>query len=223
MLATLLLLMGCTIGFAQEKLPQSNTADIVYLGYKDIDTVCDTKEIAMAGRDLLQTMQDRDMLLMSYVMDTAIEILPEELGEYDHFVLVNQTWLKIFAAESQLVPVDVKSLAPKMQAFLKDQMSILTHDGSIVPAGAALCTIKKDALLCLPAYAHMNKPVMSHKPLIMVFDDPAAVMKADGFLLPLTSTANIVFSDATALQAAVETSPINAYISGIYRLESIRR
>lgn len=223
LLAALLLLTGCTAGCAQEKLPQNNAADIVYLGYKDIDTVCDAEEIAMAGRDLLQTMQDRDALLMSYAMDTAIEILPEELGEYDHFVLVSRTWLKAFAPENELVPVDVKGLPPEMQAFLKDQMSILTYDGSMVPAGATLCTIKKDALLCLPAYAHMNKPVMSHKPLIMVFDDPAAAMKADGFLLPLTSTANIVFSDAEALQAAAEKSPINAYISGIYRPENISR
>lgn len=223
LLSALFFLMGCTISSAQEKLPQNNTKDIVYLSYKDIDTVCDDKAMAVAGRDLLQTMQDRDTLLMSYVMDTAIEILPDVLGEYDHFVLVDQRWLKIFAAQSELVPVDVKSLTLKMQAFLKDQMSILTNDGSVIPVGATLCTIKKDALLCLPAYANMNKPVLSQKPLMLVFDDPVAVMKANGFLLPLTSTANIVFSDAAALQAALERSPVKAYINDMYKLENISR
>lgn len=77
----LLELAGCSSSSAQY-----DTEGLAYLAFSDIDTVCEEEALTQAGQQMLAGLGET--LLLSYVMDSAI-LITEELGAYDHLVMVN--------------------------------------------------------------------------------------------------------------------------------------
>ncbi len=70
---------------------------------------------------------EEDYLLLSYVVDSNIEITKElKDGGWDHLILTNPQWIDRFGDPSKLKPVEYGSLANSMQEFLDVQMPILT-------------------------------------------------------------------------------------------------
>lgn len=56
-------------------LNQYNTSEIWYIAYTDIDTVCESNELTADGSSILHS--EEDYLLLSYVVDSNIEITKE--------------------------------------------------------------------------------------------------------------------------------------------------
>lgn len=56
-------------------LNQYNTSEIWYIAYTDIDTVCGSNELTADGSSILHS--EEDYLLLSYVVDSNIEITKE--------------------------------------------------------------------------------------------------------------------------------------------------
>lgn len=179
---------------------QQGTDGLAYLAFSDIDTVCEDEELAQAGRDLLAAQGDG--LLLSYVVDSAI-LIDDELGDYDHLIMVNPQWVERFGDLDRLKPVSFDSLDPGMQGFLKEQMPILTADGSVLPKGSGLYEYDGGGLLAFPAGVTlgMAEPVEAKKPLLILIDDPAQVLNPKSCALPLASSGNILFSDRDRLEA----------------------
>ena len=71
----------------QDVLSEYDTTGISFIAYSDIDSVCENNELIAAGKNLLNSQADN--LLLSYVMDSAIELTKDELGEYDHLIFTN--------------------------------------------------------------------------------------------------------------------------------------
>lgn len=131
-LALVISLTGCG---NTNKLSEYDMTGISFIEYTDIDTVCEDKELITAGSNLLSDQEDN--LLLSYVVDSAIE-LSAELGDYDHFVFTNPKWIENFGDSGKLKPIEYSSLSKSMQEFLDSQMPILTNDGSVLPEGTGL-------------------------------------------------------------------------------------
>ena len=74
-LALVISLTGCG---NTNKLSEYDMTGISFIKYTDIDTVCEDKELITAGSNLLSDQEDN--LLLSYVVDSAIE-LSAELGD----------------------------------------------------------------------------------------------------------------------------------------------
>ena len=69
-------------------LNQYNTSEIWYIAYTDIDTVCESNELTADGSSILHS--EEDYLLLSYVVDSNIEITKElKDGGWDHLILTN--------------------------------------------------------------------------------------------------------------------------------------
>lgn len=71
-LALVISLTGCG---NINKLSEYDMTGISFIEYTDIDTVCEDKELINAGSNLLSDQEDN--LLLSYVVDSAIELSAE--------------------------------------------------------------------------------------------------------------------------------------------------
>ena len=71
-LALVISLTGCV---NTNKLSEYDMTGISFIEYTDIDTVCEDKELITAGSNLLSDQEDN--LLLSYVVDSAIELSAE--------------------------------------------------------------------------------------------------------------------------------------------------
>lgn len=133
-------------------LNQYNTSEIWYIAYTDIDTVCESNELTADGSSILHS--EEDYLLLSYVVDSNIEITKElKDGGWDHLILTNPQWIDRFGDPSKLKPVEYGSLANSMQEFLDVQMPILTADGNVLPDGVGLYQYDGETLLAFPVHA----------------------------------------------------------------------
>ena len=108
-LALVISLTGCG---NINKLSEYDMTGISFIEYNDIDTVCEDKELITAGSNLLSGQEDN--LLLSYVVDSAIE-LSAELGDYDHLVFTNPKWIENFGDSGKLKPIEYSSLSKSMQ------------------------------------------------------------------------------------------------------------
>lgn len=200
-------LSGCG---ATGALPQYDMGGIAYLEYTDIDSVCDTPELAQAGFNLLSSMEGQ--LLLSFVMDSSIE-LSAELGDYDHLILTNPQWVERFGDPGKLKPVEYESLSGSMREFLDVQMPVMAADESAWPDGMGLYHYEGGGLLAFPVNVTLGaaKPVKAEHPLIVLVDQPVQALSAGRCLLPLTSSGNVLFTDGERLKTALENSALKDY------------
>ena len=188
-----------------------DTAGIAYLVFSDIDSVCEDPALAQAGQRLLSA--QGDALLLSYVVDSAILLTGEELGNYDHLVMANPQWVGRFGDPDRLQPVEPDSLTAGMRSFLNGQLPILTADGSVLPEGVGLYRYEGGGLLTFPTGVTLGwaKPVTAENPLVILVDDPAQALSAKSCTLPLASSGNILFPDREKLQGAFTGSGLEGY------------
>ncbi len=205
------LLLGLT-GCGESALPaRYDTEGIVYLAFSDIDSVCEDLALTQAGRDLLSA--QGDSLLLSYVVDSAILLTPEELGDYDHLVMVNPQWVERFGRPDRLRPVELDSLPGGMRDFLNAQMPILTADGSVLPEGMGLYRCEDGGLFAFPSGVTLGwaKPVTAKNPLVILVDDPAQALNPKSCALPLASSGNILFPGQEKLQSTFAGIGLESY------------
>ena len=65
----------------------------VRLSYRDVDAVCERPELAARAQAMLETLEEQDDLLLSFLVDGSVGIGRDALGPYDHLVIVNQAWV----------------------------------------------------------------------------------------------------------------------------------
>lgn len=188
----------------------------VRLSYRDVDAVCERPELAARAQAMLETLEEQDDLLLSFLVDGSVGIGRDALGPYDHLVIVNQAWVDRTDPQAQLTPIELMALPEGMQGLLTDQMPVWTGDGSVLPAGARLCQYRGNGLLALRADMGGGLvPVLTQHPLVLVLDRPAHVMKASSFLVPLSSTGNLLFADAQRLRKAAQENGLGDQLWGI--------
>lgn len=193
-------------------LNQYNTSEIWYIAYTDIDTVCESNELTADGSSILHS--EEDYLLLSYVVDSNIEITKElKDGGWDHLILTNPQWIDRFGDPSKLKPVEYGSLANSMQEFLDVQMPILTADGNVLPDGVGLYQYDGETLLAFPVHVALGaaEPIEAKNPLIILVDKPAQSLKASSCMLPLTSSGNVLFAEGEKLQESFDESKLIDY------------
>ena len=195
-LALVISLTGCG---NTNKLSEYDMTGISFIEYTDIDTVCEDKELITAGSNLLSDQEDN--LLLSYVVDSAIELSDDP------------KWIETFGDSVKLKPIEYSSLSKSMQEFLDIQMPILTNDGSVLPEGTGLYEYEGGGLLAFPVNVTLGsaKPIEAKNPLIILVDKPAQSLKASSCMLPLTSSGNVLFAEGEKLQESFDESKLIDY------------
>lgn len=207
---------GNNEGVSSEKYDLS---DLVQIAYSDIDKVCDTEELAAEGGQVLSAMQENDDLLLSYVVDSSIEITEDALGEYDHLIITNLTWIDRFDSIDNLVSVNNDEISAALQELIAAHMKAWSVDESELPEGISLYKYTGEGLLAFPAnIGYGASAIQTSNPLIILIKSPTETMEASSFLLPLTSSGNIIFSNSELLQNELDNSSISQYID---RIESV--
>lgn len=208
LLAIFISLAGCG---STNGLSGYDFTGLSFIAYQDIDTVCENEALINAGSRLLS--DQGEALLLSYVVDSAIELTDSELGQYDHLVLTNPMWVERFGDPDKLKPIEYQDVSPDMQKFLDSQMPILTVDGRVLSEGMGLYEYEGETLLAFPVNATLGAadPIEAENPLLVLIDDPAAMLKADSCMLPLTSSGNVLFSDSGGLREAFSHSALQDY------------
>lgn len=86
--------------------------------YTDIDTVCESNELTADGSSILHS--EEDYLLLSYVVDSNIEITKElKDGGWDHLILTNPQWIDRFGDPSKLIIEDDKEICVMIKDHLE--------------------------------------------------------------------------------------------------------
>lgn len=221
-----LLLIVCTVltlaACRKEPASAYDLSGVVELRYLDIDSVCENDALSEAGEQLLGAV--REDILLSFVADSSIEITKEELSGYDHLVFINSAWAERFCSSSELQELEYGSLPAGMQAFLAVQMPLFTKDGSVQPDGIRFYEYSGSGLLSFPFMVGQLAPaVVAENPLVVMIDDPVSTMDAGSFLLPLSSSGNLVFSNEKTLQKEIKNSPLAPYISDVKSMEGVSK
>ena len=182
-LALCLLLTGCSTG-------DKKAADIPgRLTIGNINALCQDAQLLESGKELLTALSDD--LLLCLALDSAAPATAEQLAGYDHIALISAKWLEQYGSSVQLETVDETALSNAQRSYLTQYMADRTVDGSALPGGAALYTLKKGSLSLLGAD---GKRITSKQPLILLLDQPAVVLRADTCLLPLAASGNLFFA-----------------------------
>ena len=100
-----------------------------------------------------------------------------------------------------------------MQEFLSIQMPIWTVDESVLPDGVSLYQYKDGELLAFPVNVTLNvaNPLAAKKPLIILVVRPAQILKMNSCILPLTSSGNVLFTNAEQLKQVFEDCELQDY------------
>lgn len=202
---------GCLKTSRKYKRDPSKSIDgLFYIGYSDIDSVCDVPELLEEGKQFLKSQKDN--MFLSFVVDAAISMEAAELRPYDHLVFANRKWIRSFGDTTKLMPIEFDSLSSEMQRFFEGQVSIWTNDRSALAPGMSLYEYRGGSLMALPNFAAQGeKPIFAKNPLIVLIDNPVAALQASAFLLPLTSSGNILFISKGVLTNYFDDSVLKNY------------
>lgn len=193
-----------------------NIDGVIEIKYSNVDLICDEKDLRNECEKILFSMQKSNDILLSFVVDSSILIEDDELGEYDHLVIVNPTWIERFDDWSNLKKISLEDIPSKMKDFLNLQMPEWTINGNVLPDKVNLYEYTGSRLLSFPFMAGTSNDVIEAKnPLIIMIDEPVTSMDKQSFIIPLTSSTNLVFTDHQKLEKEIKESIISPYVSEI--------
>lgn len=196
-LALCLLLTGCSTG-------DKKAAGIPgRLTIGNVNALCQDAQLLESGKELLTALSDD--LLLCLALDSAAPATAEQLAGYDHIALISAKWLEQYGSSVQLESVDEAALSNAQRSYLTQYMADRTVDGSALPGGAALYTLKNGSLSLLGAD---GKRITAKQPLILLLDQPAVVLRADTCLLPLAASGDLFFASLERLSSALSQSAL---------------
>lgn len=195
--------------------------DAVSISYNDVDGLY-TEAWMPKVEDLFEQMANKDNLCLSIAIDRAIELENDETGKYDHIVVTDRAWVEAAAfgndsdTDGSLIPIDFEDIHAELKGFLSKQLPVWTNTGEVQPEGLGFYEFSGDSFLVLPPnVASGNSTIQAKNPLIILVEDPVKTLKIKSFLLPMSSSGNVVFKNETILRAALNESPLMEKISSI--------
>ena len=118
--------------------------------------------------------------------------------------------------EDSLIRIGFDDLHAELKDFLSKQLPIWTNTGEIQPEGMGFYEFNGDSFLVLPPNASSgNGTIQAKNPLIILVADSVKTLKISSFLLPMSSSGNVVFKSEAVLRAALNESPLMEKISSI--------
>lgn len=205
-----------------------NFSNNVRLSFSDVDGIyTDGKVNDFEG--FLNAMSEQGTFSMSLVIDSAIEMTGEELGEYDHLIMVDKNWLNTAGIgvnekreNGEVIPIELNELNQPMQDFISSQMPVWTKSGKTIEPGVGYYKFVGDQFLGLKqGVGYGGSTLQTENPLVIVIDDPVNSLSTDAILLPMCSNGNVIFSDENLVRSALIGSSLEKYISSIDTITDI--
>lgn len=195
--------------------------DAVSISYNDVDGLY-TEEWLLKVESFFVQMEDEDNLCLSMAIDRAILLDKDEMGKYDHIVITDRAWVEATGldrnlnGDNSLIPINYEDIHAELKEFLSAQLPVWTNAGEAQPEGLGFYEFSGDSFLVLPPNAAFgNGTIQAKNPLVILVEDPVKTLKVSSFLLPMSSSGNVVFKNETVLRAALNESPLMEKISSI--------
>ncbi len=197
-----------------------DVSDVVEINYSKIDPVADNENLTLIAEEIFTKLDDDNNLLLSFVIDSSIEITSEELGNFEHLVFLNKKWIEKYDNMSNLKEIEFDSIPKGLQDFMNVQMPILTRNKEVLPKGIKLYTYNGKGLFSLPCNVGYGAKAMKVKqPLIVYIDKVTDVMDSHSFTIPLSSSGNIIFDNKEKLKQLTNNSELEEYINEITNIK----
>ena len=150
-------------------------------------------------------------MLLSIIIDSEIEMTKDELGEYDHLIIVSKSWIERFDSMNNITEMSIDALSSEMKEFFDVQISMFLQAG--MEKEYMLASYSGKGLFSLPANAIFgaDDPVTVNNPLLLIVDNPATVLKSTAFLLPLTSSGNVLFTNYNTADDLLKKYKLDEY------------
>lgn len=195
--------------------------DAVSISYNDVDGLY-TDDWMPKVEDLFIKMAHEDNLCLSMAIDRAILLDEQEMGKYDHIVITDRAWVEAASPDRNsnggdgLVPIKYEDIHGALKDFLSLQLPIWTNTGEVQPEGLGFYEFSGDRFLVLPPdIGQGSSTIQAKNPLVILVEEPVKTLKISGFLLPMSSSGNVVFKKEAVLRAALNESPLMEKISHI--------
>ena len=195
--------------------------DAVSISYNDVDSLY-TEDWMPKVESFFVQMEDEDNLCLSMAIDRAILLDKDEMGKYDHIVITDRAWVEATGldrnlnGDNYLIPINYEDIHAKLREFLSAQLPVWTNAGEAQPEGLGFYEFSGNSFLVLPPNtAFGNSTIQAKNPLVILVEDPVKTLKISSFLLPMSSSGNVVFKNEAILRAALNESPLLEKISHI--------
>lgn len=167
--------------------------------------------------------EEQGILALSYTVDAGIRMTSEILGDYDHLVITDETFLHRMSVgirepdeQGQLTPISLDDVNSSLQDFIRLQFPLWTNSGEHLPDDMRLYTYSGPGLPSAGLNVGLGgETVFAENPLVVVVDDPAETLDVHGFLLPAMSSGNVFFTDGAAVRALLVAHEITPYVASI--------
>lgn len=195
--------------------------DAVSISYNDVDGFY-TEDWMPKVESFFVQMEDQDNLCLSMAIDRAILLDKDEMGKYDHIVITDRAWVEATGldrnlnGDNYLIPINYEDIHAKLREFLSAQLPVWTNAGEAQPKGIGFYEFSGDSFLVLPPnVAFGNSTIQAKNPLVILVENPVKTLKISSFLLPMSSSGNVVFKNEAILRTALNESPLMEKISSI--------
>ncbi|WP_058235329.1 hypothetical protein [Devriesea agamarum] len=197
----------------------NNVGDAVSVSF--LTAIDDAAYRASFLENLNRTMDSADVrrnLLLSLPLDRNVEVPPSALGEYDHIVIVSESFLRQMNYTGNGAPtskkvdfIDGGNLSPELSGMLYESLQILVKDPSQISRHIRYAAI--------PGVSDF--PILGHgytsasNPLLLVVDDPVSVFKTEAFLEPAIASGNLVFSQPEQVKTVFARNGVTSMVSSV--------
>ena len=193
--------------------------DAVSISYNDVDGMYNDDWMPKV-KSFFEEMANKNNLCLSMAIDRAIELDKDEMGKYDHIVITDRAWVEATAVGNDsdtdgcLIPIDFEDIHAELKNFLSNQLTLWTNTGEAQPKGMGFYEFKGDSFLVLPPnVSYGESTIQAKNPLIILVEDAVKTLKVESFLLPMSSSGNVVFKNEAVLRSTLSGSPIMEKIS----------
>lgn len=212
LLAALVLPSALSYAYAAQKA-YTQSADMERLGqYVAVSIVdfsyLDTDEGQRLATKFFADQSVSKNMTVSLNIGSMIALSDADLGEYSDINVVDQHYLDLLDVDpDQLSSIDKAQLPQATQEFLDAQLELWVRPEADAEKQIHLyeyASAKQHSFISLGQNAAFGGDLKhSENPLLIVIDDPANTMKTSGFLIPLMSSGNVLFADATQVESAL--------------------
>lgn len=197
-----------------------DVSDVVEINYSKIDPVAEDENLTLMAEEIFTKLENDNNLLLSFVIDSSIEITSKELENFDHLVFVNKKWIEKYDNISNLKEIEFTSIPKGLQDFMNVEMPLLTKTKEVLPQGIKLYTYNGNGLLSFPCnVGYGAKALKIKQPLIVYIDKVTDVMDSHSFTISLSSSGNITFDNEEELKYLISNSELKKYISTIANIK----
>lgn len=209
-------LVGCNVN-KEVKINE----DLDYLKIENVEMI--SEHDLSSFENMLITMEEKQMLWFSLIVDSYFTMDKESLGKFDHIVLTNQNGLEKLGNKNHLKQIALKDVSKIFQDSLTTYQEVFSKPGKTLEF--SLYHYSSDDLVALPfnvvdneQYQITNKsfkdrlPVTLENSLVVLVENLSEAGAVEEFLLPLVNSGNIVFSDEKALKEVIKTNNLDEII-----------